>query len=816
MRINSIRLQNFRQHTDTYIEFDAGLTGILGANGTGKSTILEAIAWALYGNPAARGKRETIKSLRAPARAAVKVELDFDLGGHRYQVNRTLTNAEVYLDRGPAPIANSISGVAEVLRRRLGMSHDEFFNTYFTGQKELSVMAAMGPTERAQFLSRLLGYERLKVAQEIARERRKSIVAELNGVKSNMPDADQVRAEASDAEKAVRAAEEQATRVTARHEAARTSLAEIAPGWESVQAERATVQRIEGDRRVAESERTARQSELDRHDRELAELASAQAELTSLRTAIEPLAALRARLEEMDKLAREEGRRQALLKQERELVVEYGKLEDRRKQLEKAPRNAKAHAAELKEAKAALEAAEKALDAARTEWVRDRQEAETRIDQLKLQLADVKKQKEILLSEGENGTCPICARPLGDHYRTVLDSLEEQLSSITENGRYFRNRVKQLSSPPPDVADRETTKVTAAKSVTFLEARQVLIQSELQELKSIDAELVDRDAKLVALKGEITRAPAGYSPEKHAELRKECDELQTLEARANRLTGALERESQLRLDRERVAAALGVIATRLQDLDREQAAYPDIERRFEKTRVAHEGAVSTLRSLEVELATARAQLSSARGRLESATRALADLERSIARVDELNQERRLHEELDRAYSDLRTDLNVQLRPELSERASVLLAELTDGRYSELELDESYEIVLIENGLPKHVISGGEEDLANLVLRISISQMIAERAGQPLSLLILDEVFGSLDESRRANVLDMLHHLRDQFEQIIAISHVEAVSVYGVLDRKIHVTYDEQTETSRVSYEAQSPIPDDDQLDLGAA
>src|ERR1051326_1171139 len=211
MRINSIRLQNFRQHMDTYIEFDAGLTGILGANGTGKSTILEEIAWALYGNPAARGKRETIKSLRAPARAAVEINLDFDLGGHRYQVNRTLTNAEVYLDRGPAPIANSISGVAEVLRRRLGMSHDEFFNTYFTGQKELSVMAAMGPTERAQFLSRLLGYERLKVAQEIARERRKSIVAELNGVKSNMPDADQVRAEASDAEKAVRAAEEQAT-----------------------------------------------------------------------------------------------------------------------------------------------------------------------------------------------------------------------------------------------------------------------------------------------------------------------------------------------------------------------------------------------------------------------------------------------------------------------------------------------------------------------------------------------------------------------------------------------------------------------------
>ena len=47
-----------------------------------------------------------------------------------------------------------------------------------------------------------------------------------------------------------------------------------------------------------------------------------------------------------------------------------------------------------------------------------------------------------------------------------------------------------------------------------------------------------------------------------------------------------------------------------------------------------------------------------------------------------------------------------------------------------------------------MISGGEEDIANLALRLAISQMIAERAGQPLSLLVLDEIFGSLDEDRR--------------------------------------------------------------------
>jgi len=98
MQINRIRLCNFRQHAGTHITFDSGLTGIIGANGSGKTTILEAIAWALYGQDAARGKKETIRSLRAGPNARVKVELDFELGGHRYRVERGLTHAELYLD----------------------------------------------------------------------------------------------------------------------------------------------------------------------------------------------------------------------------------------------------------------------------------------------------------------------------------------------------------------------------------------------------------------------------------------------------------------------------------------------------------------------------------------------------------------------------------------------------------------------------------------------------------------------------------------------------------------------------------------------
>jgi len=95
VRLNSLHLVNFRQHADTRIAFETGLTGIIGINGSGKTTILEGIAWALYGNSAARGTRESIRFSRATARASVRVELDCDLGGDRYRVVRGLTNAEL-------------------------------------------------------------------------------------------------------------------------------------------------------------------------------------------------------------------------------------------------------------------------------------------------------------------------------------------------------------------------------------------------------------------------------------------------------------------------------------------------------------------------------------------------------------------------------------------------------------------------------------------------------------------------------------------------------------------------------------------------
>lgn len=61
-------LKNYRRFRKLSIEFPENLQGFLGSNGAGKSTIIEAIAWALYGTRAARGAKVDIRSFLAPPR----------------------------------------------------------------------------------------------------------------------------------------------------------------------------------------------------------------------------------------------------------------------------------------------------------------------------------------------------------------------------------------------------------------------------------------------------------------------------------------------------------------------------------------------------------------------------------------------------------------------------------------------------------------------------------------------------------------------------------------------------------------------------
>jgi exonuclease SbcC len=798
MRINRLRLCNFRQHIDTTIEFDAGITGIIGPNGSGKSTVLEAIAWALYGMPAARGTRESIRSYRAAPRASVKVELDFELGGHRYFVSRGLTNAELFLDGASAPIATSISGVSDLLRRRLGMSHEEFFNTYFTGQKELGVMAAMGPVDRAKFLSRVLGYERLRDAQDLVRKRRSAIESETKGLRGAMPEAESVHRALAEAEERLRTSRDKLAATAAQRVSARRALDEIAPQWEAMQRERDALQAIVSELRVVESERAARERDVARIQRECEEVTEARAERERIGVELAPLPALQAELRELERACNEVARRGTLEDTLRGIVEELAKLTERRSKLESAPALEAEAQEELTRVRTELLQVQGQFEAMQTEWVRDRQEAETKREALLQQLRDVEAQREQIVELGENGTCPICSRPLGDHFRSVLEVLDTQIDTIKVDGKYYRARMEQLATTPENIAQADEKRRQLFELVGKLERRLAKVQAGIQELQSVSRDLETKEKRRVSLEEELSTIAVEYDAVRHAEVKRIVERLAPLESRAAKLAAQIEREPQLDEQRARARAVMAQIATREAELNERRAAIRFSEESFGDLRTRYEATAAAFRVAEIADVTAAAEAKAAQEALESADQARVELARAEARLAELTRERRMHDELDRAFGDIRTDLNQEMRPELSDRASSYIRELTDGRYSEVELDDQYNIIVLEDAIPKPVISGGEEDLANLVLRLAISEMIAERAGQVFSLLILDEVFGSLDEARRHNVVDLLRRLQDRFEQVILITHIE--SVREGLDRVVMVRYDEETGASRVQTE----------------
>jgi exonuclease SbcC len=272
------------------------------------------------------------------------------------------------------------------------------------------------------------------------------------------------------------------------------------------------------------------------------------------------------------------------------------------------------------------------------------------------------------------------------------------------------------------------------------------------------------------------------------------------------LNALAEREPQLLAERaeysktvESLRSLLGTLRMR-----HTQMAFAALD--YESIRRAFEQCSTDARAAELELHKCESGLESANQALKTA-RAAADESRLIQEtVREREGERRLHEELDRAFNEMRTKLNAELRPELSELATGFLRELMDSRTAELELDERYNILILEEGVTKPVLSGGEEDIANLVLRLAVSQMIAERSGQAFSLLVLDEVFGSLDESRRFNVLELLRGLGDRFEQVILITHIEGVR--DGLDNVITVRYDSASAASVVESSSGELEPND--------
>ncbi|CAN5633538.1 SMC family ATPase [soil metagenome] len=798
MRLIELRLKNFRQHADTAISFARGLTGIIGPNGAGKSTILEAIAWAIYGSEAARGTNETLRFSRAPARARVMVELRFELGGHEYRVVRTISSAEAYLDRSEAAVATTLGGVTRYLESRLGMTRREFFNTYFTGQKELQFLATMGPSERGRFLSTVLGYERLRLAQDLARSRRSALRYEIEGLRTGLADPELLAQQRSTAEAQLVDARTALNAAEGEYALASNAISTLAPRWTRAQEARERHRELADILTAVEREREAAARELARADSELERIGQAEAELEGLRERLAPLPALVEESDQFSHLARVQERRRALLEQAEEMRTELERSADRLRRVEKAPTLLERFVEEVGALRAERLSLEKERDERNAKWLEDRQDARTKLVTYRDRGAELQEQVVQIRNAGPDGICPTCGRPLGADFPRLLGELEDQLALSLQDEKWWSAREKQLADRPEDLLELDQRLQELERIAEDRSRKHSRCEAAVLELRTLLEERNKRLARLTSLESEVGSLPSGYDAEAHARAKQSLEALRELETRAARLEEAAARRGET----EKVATGA---AEAVLNADARAEAASEERKQLQFTEAAFAALRSEIEAASDRLHHSELRTTELRGRVEASEQlrgtAVKAEQQALERAREIEQrdlELRHHSELDSAFTQLRAELNAQVRPELGETASQFLAQLTEGRYTSLEIDQSYNILVLDEGEEKAVISGGEEDVANLVLRLSLSQMIAERSGHPLSLLILDEVFGSLDAGRRDNVIQLLRRLEDRFEQVILITHIEGIRDH--LDQVISVSFDERSGSALVRQE----------------
>jgi DNA repair protein SbcC/Rad50 len=577
------------------------------------------------------------------------------------------------------------------------------------------------------------------------------------------------------------------------------------PRWNRWGARRERTLSLDGERRIAEQGvQTARQ-EFQRLDKELADALAAREQLHQLAAELAPVARLKQELAALERLQQEAAARRAEEAQLAELARGAGGLERRLAELEDVADAITRAAADAQAVAERLQAAERLVEEERTTWVRDRQHADTKRTELLRLYEEVKEQRDQIVDLGPKGACPTCKRPLGEEYAAVLALLDRQLEAITGDGKYFRQRLEQLAQPPAKLREAEAARDQIHEESRRASGRLGELQARAEERTRASIELTELRRRADALAHQVQARPTGYDRARHDAVRAELAKREPIALEAAALEERARRAESLVREAEHAEQQLSVIERRVHELTDAVRAEGFSEAEYRKAKERYDRAVGTVRETELAVVEARGELNRAEEDLRDAERREADRAERERHVVELKARQQLHTELDRAFSDLRGELNARMRPEIGELASGFLADLTDGRYNEVELTDDYMVTILEGGVPKPVISGGEEDLASLVLRLAISQMIAERAGQPLSLLVLDEIFGSLDEARRQHVVALLRRLADRFPQVILITHIEQVR--EGLDRVIRVDFDPARGTSVVR---------DDTPTLGAA
>jgi DNA repair protein SbcC/Rad50 len=823
----TLRLRNFMSYGAEPVEVDfAGLhlACLAGGNGNGKSALLDAITWALWGRSRARREDDLVRQ----GATEMEVEICFGAGAGRYRVLRKRTlrrsggTAALELQAMGDGAYRSITGctIAETqarLNEILKLGYDTFINSSFLLQGRADEFTVKPPAQRKAVLAEILGLDHYDRLAERAREHSRALDTKAKSLRDAMAAVESELARRPDLQK------ELADKLRER-EGAELALREAEANLKLAQAERQRLAMQEQDLMRTEQDIAALREEigtlLRRHDvaeqtvREADELLAHE---VSIMAGVDELRRVRAEVEEMGARA---GRAMALQREaavihqeiEREAAELRGTLssaasEETRqaaiaKQEPTLRRQVEEH--EIAEARIPTVEAERAALAAEVRTVHDEVATlESDTKRLKAEMDPLRDRLKLLKESG--AACPVCGAPMGEKERDrVYKQFEQEGLAKKERCAQNEARIAALRRRAAELEERdkalastlaghhklarergrlrELLRGAAAAAQAACEARTRWEAAHL----ALEREDFAHEARERLLAAEEAVRAVGYDPDRHAELRQRAEELAPMEAAAAELATARER---------RTAAAAAMAGVR-EDLARREAAL----RRAEESAAGLRIVLQSVPEAQARLVACEEAVSDSRERVKGLDERSVRLTERLHLLDE--QEERLREKrtelvaIEReggAYAELgrifgKTGIQAMIidnaLPELESSANAILHRMSDGAMqvqfatqaqgAKGDLLETLDIRIADASgtRPYEMFSGGEAFRVNFAIRIALSRLLAERAGAQLQMLVIDEGFGTQDGQGRERLIEAINCIAADFEKIVVITHID--------------------------------------------
>ena len=775
MILFNLKLENFKRYKEKTIEFGQGLIGIIGKNGSGKSTIFEAILFALYGELKQRGWKDTIRYSNATTKDVVSIELTFEFDGMEYKVLREF--------RGKALSANAklyrngileVSGAREVTASIISltkMSKDAFIHTLFASQKELTSLSTLKNEDRKKMIRKLLGLEKIDFIEKLLLEKSTDLRRDIKAsVEYLLSDEDIKKNNEQKAEHTTQKEliEKDITVKSKELDKVRTQEIAIQKELKQIQITKDNKQKLFNELELIKNSINSNTLQQTKLTKELDDLKLKQNELKKLEPTKKEYQELIEQLKEQDKLKEYYLTKEGLEKELTQLRAQYTKSQTDIATLQK---ECILYDKLIEDAKK-LEQSIKILQDEIALKLTSEKDIRANIAGEQKVIDDSNKKIMKIQDLGKGSNCPTCTRPLLEEYDNVIESL----NAIVQNTHKvnIEKFTKQLEAIEEQSNKIKLQKDTQDKEYATLSSKITIIESKKKDLV-----LAQEYFKTVEQKGKKNRQDLdalkqyNYDEAKHKQMQTKQSTLKEKYEYILQLETMLKRFGAVELELKDIKIAIKTLNEQYdaKEIDWKMINYDETlhktkQKLYEDTTKSKDEKTKVLNDIKVQVAQIEGELTTIKKTLDNNDKQLKKVQ---TKKDDLLD----YDKIKVSLGEFKTKINSKVAPRISAIASDMYATITKGKYQHIEVSNDFDFYIYDDGkkYPIERFSGGEIDLANLVLRIAISKTLAELNGaNSVGFLAFDEVFGSQDEVRRMEILEAFHTIKEQYRQIFLISH----------------------------------------------